>query len=467
LLKELKLDVHMIDRTTREYKYRQAYRKGSEKLPIGIEAAIAAEELSREKAIEEAVAKKMEIWDARWLTEDDSAKESDKPKRSKNASERLEFLLEDKSKVQEPADWFLSREATADFEKRLVELDARYGPLLAKARTVYAELKRQHCTEGYKRPLNDLVNAYEKAEADAAEEDARKAREAVDLAAKAAADEQLGKIAALEAQNVALANQAIAAEAKRKEEEALKVAAAEDAKAQRDTVTALEAKNAALTAAALKQGPAQAKFTPEFLMASLKEANALNAAGRDLSSMSPRARLAVEIYPPTRTKRIMAMVDGRRELVPVLDEAGMTVEEPHPAAGLVGLSDEALQFVQDEIEALEAVVRGTANATKGAEAKTILADLKGVLESHLASIAPEPVDWNLATAAIERIRSRRPEANDLNFFKPKYRKMAHEAAANGDQYAAVFLEEYDACQREIGSPKPSPTPTPRAPKLDR
>jgi hypothetical protein len=426
-LKELGVNVHQMARVSKEVRLIRDYAVGRINLPVHLTAKVAAKKMSREQAVALCVAGKMSAWDAKWK----------KSKGAKNAGDRIADLLTDKRLVQEPVDWFISMKATEDIVKRLVDLDPAYAALLEKGKTVYAHMKKQHYEGGYERSLNDLLTEFERDDA-AADAKEQAVRHVDSLIAEIRIQEQQSEISKLSSQNEILIQS-------EKDRKAAENAAKAETEQLKGSLSTLEAENAALIEAVQEANSPEVPFEAEFMLAALADANALVNDGHDLSTLPPEIRRAVEIQPATRIKRIAVVIEGKRELVPVLDKGGNPIREPNPEAGRVGLTREALQF------ALKMTGGADLAAPIGvsSDAKLEASDGSGsrygeVLRAHQASLAVERVSWHEAIDAIGRIQGDVAQKGDEKFLDPKYRVMALKAASGGDRTAASFIGEYDA-----------------------
>jgi hypothetical protein len=478
-LREYGVDIHAADRATHFKRFTEDFEGGRKRLPLHLARQVLAGEITRTEACSAAVENAMARWDAKWANSEGS----------KNASERLDYILKAKSRTQKPIDWYISIESSADIERRLIETDPLYGPLLQECRLIWKELKERHIACGYKRTLNDLYADFELDEQARVDQQRKKDeekmnQETLDAAVRAEAHRQEAQRAELEAERDALAaetevlaarEKALSDEAEWHRDELLRIRAenvalsdAEQARAsmteealravegQQQKITELQMANLALVTAAERRDPIAIRYSPEFLIASLREANMHIAAGRDLSLMSARAKEVVGIIPQTRIRRITVMVQGRKELPAVLGPHGKPVEEPHPSAGKATLLVSILRYVRTVVTALE---RSSADGSATAADMDLLKGYNEVLAAHTASIAIEKVDWATFDQEMGRIVSGIRKPGDEYFLEPIYLVMAREAAEAGNRQAASYLSyrlEFERRQAEPVVQAPGP-----------
>ena len=136
--------------------------------------------------------------------------------------------------------------------------------------------------------------------------------------------------------------------------------------------------------------PAERKYNPEALSKWLSEANALVAAGKDLSSMSPEAQKAVEIQPAMIIKTELVKDGDKTRKLPVLVD-GKEVMIPNPKAGKVGLTASAYQHVTGTIVSSKQVI-GNDKVAQGIvrEHQERLVAYEEVLATARASLGIEP-----------------------------------------------------------------------------
>jgi len=341
-------------------------------LPDGLAVKVTAGTLPKGLAIERAVASKMRAWDRSWEA---SKRENQRLRaigkvgsHAENMEQKVDQELADRRTTQEPIDWFLSVQATANLLRLLIALDPRYEALLKKAREAYREIKTQHYIGGFKLTLNELLWDFERKEfrfnrekptnalviqnelvaeflSNLSAEIPKLSELLLNLSGPGATKVEIGLARLIQAPNGWMC---LSPAAETDVGRVLVLGVENDALC--NYAKQLLALNQQAKTRPALQTPAfsqqdRPKYTAEEVINAVQAGNDAVAAGKDLSGLTDRQREIVEIKPAERVKKVQTA----KGLVAQLDDAGKEVMEPNPFAGKVGLTPSAYQSVNGVI----------------------------------------------------------------------------------------------------------------------